>query len=48
MFESFVGHVYGDGLLADSVNMICLFSSCATDAVSSEVHDQWASRKWRA
>jgi len=39
--------VYGDGLLAECPYDF-VYYSCATDAVFSEVRDQWTSRVWRA
>jgi len=51
MFESFIGHIYGDALLADSVDTILyVYYSCTTDAVFSEV-SEWAEndvRSWCA
>jgi len=39
--KSFIGHLYGDGLLADSVDTtLCIVISCTGDAVYSEVRDQ--------
>jgi len=39
MSKSFISHVHGDGLLADSVDTTGYYS-CTTDAVFSEVRDQ--------
>ena len=45
MFESYVEPSHG--LLANNVDatLASLLYSCTTDAVFSEVHDQWASRE---